>query len=244
MKIVFFEITKEEQTIFKDLSPDLVIEFYEEKLTLENINLATDADIISVFINSEISKEIIDLLPNLKYLTTRSTGFDHIDVECSKSKNIKISNVPSYGSRTVAEFAFALILDLSRKVSSANKHIREEANFSIAGFQGFDLFGKTLGVIGTGKIGKNVIKIAKGFGMEIVAFDLFPDQKFAEENSFKYLTLNEVLKNSDIVTLHTPYSKDTYHLINKNNIKFFKKGAYIINTARGEILDTEALILD
>lgn len=242
MKIVFFETTEEEKKELMNLLHDVPAEFHEEKLNLENVNLAKDAEIISIFVNSEVSKEIIDSLPGLKLIATRSTGYDHIDSANAKEKGIAVVTVPSYGSHTVAEFAFALILDLSRKVSSANKHIREESNFSISDFRGFDLFEKTLGIIGTGRIGKNMVKIAKGFNMKVIAFDAYPDQKFAEENDFQYLSLNDVLVNSDIVTLHTPYNKETHHLINKENIKLFKKGSYLINTARGEIMDTEALL--
>ncbi|KKP55692.1 MAG: hypothetical protein UR50_C0022G0005 [Parcubacteria group bacterium GW2011_GWC1_34_10] len=241
MKITFFEVREKEQDF---LAPPLQVHglsFFKEKLDLETLNKAKDADIISVFINSEVTKEIIDALPKLKLIATRSTGFDHINIAYAKEKGIAVATVPSYGTHAVAEFAFALILDLSRKVSNANRQIREEASFNISNFQGFDLFEKTLGVVGTGKIGKNMVKIAKGFGMKVIAFDSFPDQKFAQENNFQYLPLNDVLVNSDIITLHTPYNKDTHHLINKENIKLFKKGSYFINTARGEIIDTEAL---
>src|SRR3989344_2303451 len=241
MKITFFEVREKEQDF---LAPPLQVHglsFFKEKLDLETLNKAKDADIISVFINSEVTKEIIDALPKLKLIATRSTGFDHINIAYAKEKGIAVATVPSYGTHAVAEFAFALILDLSRKVSNANRQIREEASFNISNFQGFDLFEKTLGVVGTCKIGKNMVKIAKGFGMKVIAFDSFPDQKFAQENNFQYLPLNDVLVNSDIITLHTPYNKDTHHLINKENIKLFKKGSYFINTARGEIIDTEAL---
>ena len=263
-KIVFFEVPKVEQAVLADFLSGSVFDtsFYEEKLNEENAYLAKDAEVVSVFINSVINKNVIDILPGLKFIATRSTGYDHIDVGYCKNKEIKVSNVPAYGSNTVAEFSFALMLDISRKVSDANRQIRKEATLSVQGatsaksgkrgrisgwdfsnFRGFDLFGKTLGVVGTGKIGKNVIKIAKGFNMKVIAFDLLPDNKFAEENAFQYVSFNDVLADSDIITLHTPYNKDTHHLINKDNIKLFKKGAYLINTARGELVDTEALIL-
>ncbi len=242
MNIIFFETTKEEQSALSALVSGADCTFVSEKLDAKIAALHPDAEIISTFINSEISKEVIDALPKLKLISTRSTGYDHIDVEYAKSKGIAVSNVPSYGSRTVAEFAFALMLDLSRKVSDANRQIRQDGSFDITNFRGFDLFGKTLGVIGTGKIGKNVIKIAKGFGMNVVAFDAFPDAQFAAEVGFTYMPLAGLLAVSDIVTIHTLYNKDTFHLINKDNAKLFKKGAYLINTARGEIVDTEALI--
>ncbi len=242
MKIIFFETTEEEKKVLPGLLEGLDAVFLKEKLTLQNVGLAAEAEIVSVFVNSEISKEIIDLLPKAKLFATRSTGYDHVDISYAKEKGIAVCNIPSYGSKTVAEFAFALMLDLSRKISKASNQLRENASFDISNFRGFDLNGKTLGVVGTGRIGKNVIKIANCFGMKIAAYDVFPDAKFAEENNFKYLSLDEVLAESDIVTLHTPYNKETYHLINKKNISLFKNGAYLINTARGEIVETEALI--
>jgi D-lactate dehydrogenase len=242
MKIAFFEVPKSEQEIFSSYFKGQNVSFFEEKLEIDNINLAKDFDVISIFVNTEVKKELIDSLPNLKYLTTRSTGFDHIDVEYCKSKNIKVSNVPAYGSHTVAEFAFALLLNLSRKVYDAYHNLREGADFSIFNLRGFDLFDKTFGVIGTGRIGKNSIKIAKGFGMDVIAYDLHPDLEFAKENNFEYKTFDEVISNSDVITLHAPFCKENCHIINKEVISKMKKGVYLINTARGELIDTEALI--
>ncbi|MBI3888175.1 hydroxyacid dehydrogenase [Candidatus Nomurabacteria bacterium] len=245
MKIIFFEVPKTQQDFFQQaLSGVAETVFFEEKLNSDNVSMIKDADVVSGFTNSVIGKEIIDLLPNLKFITTRSTGFDHIDCEYAASKGIKVSNVPAYGSETVAEFAFALILTLSRKIREAKNALKENGDYFIPkNVQGFDLTGKTLGVVGTGKIGKNVIHIARGFGMNVVAYDLYPDMTFAKENNFSYKTLPEVLTGSDIVTLHAPYTKENHHLINKENISLFKKGAYIINTARGELIETEALAL-
>ncbi|MBU0611850.1 hydroxyacid dehydrogenase [Patescibacteria group bacterium] len=242
MKIVLFEVPKIEQEILTRMVGDADVSFLEEKLTEENTEKALNAEIISVFINSEINKNIIDALPSLKLIVTRSVGFDHIDVNYCKEKGIKVSNVPAYGSHTVAEFAFALLLNLSRKTYDAYHKLREGADFSIFDLQGFDLFGKTIGVIGVGKIGKNTVKIAKGFGMNVIAYDLYPDLNFAKENNFVYKTLNEVLSESDVISLHAPYTKENHHLINKENISLMKKGVYLINTARGELIDTDALI--
>lgn len=243
MKIVFFEVPKMEQDFFSQSFGDADVSFIEEKLNEDNIDKIKDADAISIFINSIITKNIIDLLPNLKFIATRSTGFDHIDLEHCTTKGIKVSNVPSYGAHTVAEFAFSLILNLSRNVINANNNLRASMDFNFySSLQGFDLQGKTLGVIGTGRIGKNVIKIAKAFEMNVVAFDIFPDAKFAGENNFIYKSLLEVLGECDIITLHTPYTKENYHLINKENISKMKKGIFVINTARGALIDTEALI--
>jgi D-lactate dehydrogenase len=242
VNILFFETTEEEQPILSASVSGADVTFSSEKLTDATVALARDAEVISVFINSKLSKEIIDALPKLKLISTRSTGYDHIDVAYARSKGIAVSNIPSYGSRTVAEFTFALMLDISRKVSAANRQIREEGSFDISHFRGFDLFGKTLGVIGTGRIGKNVIGIARGFGMNVVAFDIFPDERYAAENGFKYLPLADVLRASDIVTIHAPSTEKTRHIINMDTIRQFKKDAYLINTARGDIVDTDALV--
>ncbi len=241
MKISFFETTAEEKKILLSHLDGVDCDFFEVKLNEENAHLAKESDMVSVFVNSVVSKNVIDNIPNLKFITTRSTGFDHIDTTHTKSKGIVTSNVPAYGSRTVAEFTFALLLDLSRKISLANKLMKEKKDCDISSLRGFDLNGKTIGVVGTGKIGKNVVKIAKGFDMKVIAFDAFPDLNFAKENGFEYVPLNDLLSQSDIVTLHTPYNKDTHNLIDMDRVKLFKKGSYLVNTARGEIVDTKAL---
>jgi D-lactate dehydrogenase len=242
MKIIFFEVPQKEQLLFTQAFSGSDVFFYEEKLSEENVNLAKEAEIISVFINSEISQKIIDAMPNLKFIATRSTGFDHIDCDYAKTKGITVSNVPAYGSYTVAEFSFGLLLNLSRKINQANNHLREGADFNIFSLEGFDLRGKTIGVIGTGKIGKNSVRIAKGFSMNVLAYDLHPDMTFAQENNFEYKTLPEVLAQADVITLHAPYTKENHHMINKENIALMKRGIYLINTARGELVDTDALI--
>jgi len=203
MKITFFEVSKTEQPIFLELFVGVDITLYEEKLTENTVDKAKDADIVSVFINSVLDKNIIDALLNLKFIATRSTGFDHIDIPYCQTKNIQVANVPTYGSHTVAEFAFALLLNLSRKIFDADRQLKEEGDFTIFPLQGFDLFGKTIGVVGTGKIGKNAIKIAKGFGMNVVAYDLFPDMNFAKENNFIYQSIfNKMTSFFTIDSLH------------------------------------------
>ena len=243
MKIVFFEVLKTEQSIFSQLFSGADVSFCEEKLNESTVNKAEDAEIICVFKDSLVGKNVIDAIPNLKFIATRTTGFDFIDCEYAKTKGVKVSNVPAYGSETVAEFAFALLLTLSRKIREASLALKENGDYSTPkNVQGFDLDKKTLGVIGTGKIGKNVIHIARGFNMNVLAYDLYPDLEFSKKNDFEYKSLEDVLSGSDIVTLHAPYIKENHHLINKNNISLFKKGAYLINTARGELIETEALV--
>ncbi len=242
MKIIFFEVNDEEQGIISDMLSELDNTEIIFNKGVFDISLIDGAQIVSVFVNSEIRKDSIDKMPGLKLITTRSTGYDHIDHEYAKTKGIGVATVPSYGAHTVAEFTFALILTLSRKIYPAYNQLREGSNFDISGLRGFDLFGKTLGVIGMGKIGKNVIKMAKGFGMNVLANDINPDLIFAKETCTKCVSLEEVLAGSDIITIHTFLSDATRHLINKNNVYKIKKGAYLINTSRGEVVDTSALI--
>lgn len=240
MKIAIFEVQKWKQEYLAAELPGHEIEFFEETLSEDNVEKAKEAEIISVFIYSKVKKEIIERLPNLKFIATQSTGFDHIDIELCKKKGIEVANVPHYGENTVAEHTFALILALSRNVHKS--HLRTTAgNFSIEGLKGFDLKDKTLGVIGTGKIGLHVIRMAKGFGMHVKAYDVQTDNFLSEVLHFKYASLDDVLLSSDIVTLHLPYNKKTHHLINAENIQKMKKGALLINTARGGVVDTDAL---
>ncbi|MDO8561952.1 MAG: NAD(P)-dependent oxidoreductase [bacterium] len=244
MKAVFFEVSEEDETILKGLlsGSGIDVSYHKERLWEGTVSLAAGAEIISVFINSEVRKDVIDALPNLKLITTRSMGFDHIDVAYAASRNIAVSSVPGYGAHTVAEFTFALILTLSRKIIPAYHHLREDDSFSLKDLMGFDLHGRTLGVIGTGKIGRHVIAIAKGFGMNVLAFDRTPDQDLVSTMAVEFAPLPALLSRSDIVTIHVPYSEETRHLINKESVKGMKRGALLINTARGEIVDTEALV--
>jgi D-lactate dehydrogenase len=208
---------------------------------LENTAQIKDFDALSVFIYSKIDEQIIQEIPNLKLVTTRSTGFDHIDLDVCKKRGITVCNVPSYGENTVAEHTFALILSLSRNMCKACIR-RFEQDFSIEGLEGFDLKGKTIGVVGTGQIGLHVIRIAKGFGMNVVAYDVRQNKLLSEVLEFEYVTLEDLLARSDVITLHVPHMKATHHLMNKDTFKLVKKGAILINTARGSIVDTEALI--
>lgn len=241
MKISFFEINPwEKEFVSSQLAEDQVF-FYKEKLSLENAPQAHDADIICVFVDSQITKEILDQLPNLKLIATRSTGFDHIDMQTCKERSITVCNVPTYGENTVAEHTFALLLDLSRKVHQSIEAVKKEG-FSIKGSMGFDLKGKTIGVVGLGNIGKHVARIARGFEMNVLAYDVKPDKKLGKQLGLTYATLEELLKNSDIITLHVPLNEHTNHLINANNVGLIKKGAYLINTARGGIIETGALV--
>jgi len=241
MKAAFFETEKWEEDYLKKKLQGFELSFFLEPLSLENINCAEDCEIVSPFIYSKMNKDILQKLPELKMIATRSTGFDHIDTAFAKEKNIVVSNVPFYGENTVAEHTFALILALSRKLTDSVQRAKL-GDFSLDGLRGFDLKGKILGIIGLGHIGMHVARIAKGFEMEVLSYDINQDKKLAKKIGFKYVGFEELLKNSDIISLHAPYNKSTHHLINSNNINLIKKGAYLINTARGGLVETEALL--
>ena len=241
MKIAFFEIKGWEKKFLKKRLKGHQLEFHNGPLGPENANKIKNFDIVSVFIYSKIDKHVLSKLARVKLIVTRSTGFDHIDLKKCKQRKVTVCNVPFYGENTVAEHTFALILSLSRNIhKSYMRTIRSD--FSIEGLRGFDLKGKTLGVLGAGHIGLHVIRTAKGFGMEVLVYDVNQDHFLAEVLGFKYASFEKVLKNSDIITLHVPYNKSTHHLINKDTIKLIKKGAILINTSRGGIVDTESLI--
>ncbi len=243
MKIAFFETKGWQKSYLKRKLKKFSPVFFNEPLNLDNVQKVKNFEIVSIFIGSMINKEIIKKLPCLRQITTMSTGFDHIDLKECKKRKIAVCNVPFYGENTVAEHTFALILNLSRKIFKSFDQIKETGSFSLKGLQGFDLKDKVLGVIGTGNIGRYVIGIAKGFQMKILAFDAYPDKVLAENLGFQYVkNLDELLTNSDVITLHIPFNSRTRHLINKNNIYKIKKGALLINTSRGGIIETGALL--
>lgn len=241
MKIAFFEIHDWETEILKKTFKSHELQFFEKPLTEDNINKVKDCDIISVFIYSKITLQVLQKLPKLKLLTTRSMGIDHIDLKACKKHKVLVCTAPHYGDNSVAEHTFGLILSISRNIHKA--YVRTlKHNYSIEGLKGFDLKGKTLGVLGVGRIGRNVVKIARGFDMTVLANDHHPDNKYAKQLGFKYTTLNEILKKSDILTLHVPYCPENHHLIDLPALKKMKKGAILINTSRGPVVDTKAML--
>lgn len=237
-KAAFFEVETWEDEYFRKNLTSFDLSFSEKILSSENINEAKDAEIVSVFIYSEISKEIIDALPNLKCLITRSTGFDHIDVDYCRKKGVDVLNIPSYGINSVSEHTFALILAISRKIIPSVERTKK-GDFSQDDLSGFDLNGKTLGVVGAGRIGKRVIEIGKVFGMRVLIFSKNPNPSIenVEDVSFE-----ELLSRSDVITLHVPYNKETHHMINMGNIGKIKRGSILINTARGAVVETQAIL--
>jgi len=242
INIALFEIEPWERDVFKELEDSHNLVYNEQPLSMDNASEQQDAEIVSTFIYSNLGHDVLEQLPNLKMITTRSTGFDHIDLDYCSEHGITVCNVPTYGANTVAEHVFALLLALSHRVVDAVDRTRK-GDFSFEGLCGFELCGKTLGVVGTGDIGSCVIKIARGFDMHVVAVDIEPDAEFAEREGFDYVSLEELLAQADIVTLHVPGNKATHHLLSSDEFKKLKDGAVLINTSRGSVVDVQALQL-
>jgi D-lactate dehydrogenase len=240
MRIVFFEVQDWEEKILREGFGGHEVRLFKEVLDEKTVGEVGDFDIISVFVYSKVSSELLSKLPRVRLLAARSTGFDHIDINECKKRGISVCNVPAYGENTVAEHTFALMLSLSRMIHHSYESTRR-GDFSCEGIEAFDLSGKVLGVLGTGRIGSKVIEIAKGFKMRVLAFDRFPNKKMAETMGFQYADVEELLQKSDVVSLHLPLNEETHHFLNKARIGSMKKGAVVINTARGGLVDTEAL---
>ncbi|PIU73643.1 hydroxyacid dehydrogenase [Candidatus Shapirobacteria bacterium CG06_land_8_20_14_3_00_40_12] len=242
-KIAFFGVKPwERETVEKKIInlPGYGVGIFSEDVQ-DKLNIAAEYDILSVYISSPMDKELLAKLPKLKMIAARSTGIDHIDGSECKKRGIEVTNVPEYGTNTVAEYAMALLLAITKKIVVAHQSV-EDGEFSPHGLTGVDIEGKTLGVIGAGKIGQRMAKYAKGMGMKVIAADIVRDEKVAKKLGFKYVTLEECLKTADFVSLHVPYVPETFHLINKKNIKLMKRGSYLVNTARGPVVETEALV--
>jgi D-lactate dehydrogenase len=239
--IAFFETPKsEEKYLRRILGKKYRLLFFAAPLHEAPFEEFSVADAVSVFIYSQLTAETIRRMPALALIATRSTGFNHIDIDAAAARGIPVCNVPYYGENTVAEHTFALILSLSRNIHKA--YVRTIRNdFSLAGLQGFDLKGKTLGVIGAGSIGLHVIRMAKGFGLNVVAFDVKQNHFLAETLDFSYVPLDDLLHRSDIITLHCPSNAGTRGMLNMETIRRVKKGALFINTARGDLIETGAL---
>lgn len=238
-QITFYGIWPDLRKYLRSKMKGMPTKIITDPLSLEN--LKTDTEILAVFVHSKLGKDILKKLPKLKMIATMSTGYNHIDLKLAKKKKIPVCNVPVYGENTVAEQAMALMLGLSRKIFPAVKRVKEGV-YDFHGLRGTDLKDKTVGIIGTGHIGMHMVKMVQGFGMNVIAYDAFPNKELAKTHNFKYVALNKLLAESDFVSLHVPLFPSTYHMINKRNIKKIKKGAYIINTARGELVEPEAIL--
>nr|WP_296748322.1 hydroxyacid dehydrogenase [Thioalkalivibrio sp.] len=241
MKIGVFEIEPWEREAFKDFSQEHEVVFDEREIDAEIAKEYADLDVASVFIYSSLDAEVLKQFKQLKLITTRSTGVDHIDADYCREHGIAVARVPDYGTHTVAEHVFALLLAISHRLIEAVDRTRR-GDFTQEGLTGFDLAGRTLGVIGTGDIGQHTARIGKGFGMEVLAHDIEPREELARDIGFRYVEFDELLANSDVISLHIPGSEQTENLIGAGEFAKMKHGSVLINTARGNIVDTRAML--
>lgn len=240
MKITCFECDEHERALLEKALPYDELTFHEPPLELENLKNNSFTEVLVIFIYSKITREVLAKFPFLRLIVTLSTGYDHIDVQACKEHGITVCNVPKYGGTAVAEHTFALMLALLRHIPRA-VHNTNHDDFSLTGLCGTELAGKTLGVIGAGTIGSAVIRRARAFEMNVLMYERTPNKQLAKETGAQHTELNDLLKKSDIITLHLPYTKQTHHLLDKRKTKLIKPGAYLINTARGALVDTHAL---
>ncbi len=241
--VAFFDVDEKEQnTLSRAFGKEDTYElsFYRKSLDIQTANGAKDAEGIGIFIQSRITQDVLGLLPRLKTIATMSTGFDHIDMDGCKARNITVSNVPSYGDNTVAEYAFGLIIALARKLKPTFERV-ERGIFSRAGLMGTDIKGKTLGLVGTGRIGAHMARLGWAFGMKVIAYDLRPDKALSEKFGVIFTGLDDVLQQADVISLHVPYLPSTHHLINAERLRRVKPTALLLNTSRGKVVDTKAV---
>lgn len=249
-KIVFFDVRENEEQALRaccknkgkkcgvDCNCMLIHERLDDKT--EITSEMKEASVISCFTFSRVNAEVLEKFPNLKLIALRSVGFNHIDIDYCKKHNIQVVNALGYGNITVAEFAFGLILDVMRKITHSYINLKEEHPYA-DNYMGFELKDSTIGIIGTGAIGSEAVRIAYGFGMNILAYDIYPKQELIDKYGVEYLPLDELLQKSDVVSLHAPLTEGNFHLINEEKINLMKPNAVIINTARGELIDTQVL---
>lgn len=241
MKIAVFEAEEWEEEACRRLQPEHEVSCTRDALNALEAPSYADAEILSPFVHSNLTAEVLGAFPRLKLVATRSTGFDHIDRDFCEARGIVVSNVPDYGDSTVAEHAFALLLAVARNLIESVERTRH-GNFTQSGLRGFELQGKRLGVIGVGRIGRRVIEIAGGFGMSVIAFDLRPDEAAARALGFRYAALEDVLATADILTLHVPATPETAGLVSDREFGLMQPGAVLINTARGSVVSVPALV--
>ena len=244
IRVAFFDAKPYDIESFNEINAEynFDIKYFRFHLTGDNIVLAQDYDAIVVFINDTIDAGMIRKLRDygMKLIALRSSGFNNIDLKAALN-NITVVRVPAYSPHAIAEHTIALMLTLNRKIHRAYFRTRD-ANFALNGLLGFDMFGKTAGVIGTGRIGKALANILKGFGMEVLVYDKFPDGKFASESGARYVSLKEIYKLSDIISLNCPLTKETEYMIDSDAMALMKKGVMLINTGRGKLIKTSDLV--
>jgi D-lactate dehydrogenase len=248
MNIGFFSAHGFERKIFdtllqRDSFSSLSLTYFDVRLTEDTLPLARGFSVLSVFVSDRLSREVIGDLSQhgLKLLALRSAGFNHVDLEACREFGVSVVRVPAYSPYAVAEHAVCLVLSLNRKIHRAYQRVKE-LNFSLDGLVGFDMHGKNVGIIGTGEIGMTFARIMAGFGMKILAYDPKPDPDLEKNTDASYVSFDELITHSDIISLHCPLTPDTLHLLSQKEIECMKEGVFIINTGRGGLIDTKALI--
>ena len=243
--IAFFGTKPYDEASFNDKNKEFGFEFryYKGHLNKNNVLLTQGVDAVCIFVNDTADAEVIHAMAanGVKLLALRCAGFNNVDLNAAATAGITVVRVPAYSPYAVAEYTVALMLSLNRKIPRASWRTKD-GNFSLHGLMGFDMHGKTAGIIGTGKIAKILIHILKGFGMNILAYDLYPDTQFAEEEGISYVSLDELYRESDIISLHCPLTDQTKYMIDKDSIDKMKEGVMIINTGRGQLINTNDLI--
>lgn len=243
-KVAFFDTKPYIKKVFEECNQfDYCLHFIDARLTQETVSLAAGHQAVCVFVNDTLDKMVIESLARLgiEVIALRCAGFNNVDIEACSQSGISVVRVPAYSPHAVAEHALALMLTLNRRVHRANTRVRE-SNFSLDGLVGFDMYGKTAGIIGAGKIGVCLLRILSGLGCNVLAYDKYPNHQLAQELGVSFVSLNELLEHSDIISLHAPLIPETHHMINEDAIKRMKPGVMVINTSRGALIDTKALL--
>ncbi len=243
--VAYFD-TKPYDRAYFDQAPGadrIKAQFHDCRLTRETAALAAGSAAVCVFVNDRLDRPCLEILQRsgVRLVALRCAGFNNVDLVAAKELGVAITRVPAYSPHAVAEHAVALLLTLNRKIHRAHNRVREH-NFSLSGLVGFDLHGKTIGIIGTGKIGRIAAQIFRGFDAQVIACDPFPSPDWARDRDVTYVDIDTVLATSDIISLHLPLTPDTHHLLNERTLARMKPGAFIVNTSRGKLIDTTALI--
>ena len=245
MKIAFFDTKSYDRDTFDRVNKDFGfdVQYFKERLSMNTVSLTNGMDAVCIFVNAECDARVIERMSQygVQLIALRCAGFNNVDISAAKRFGIRVVRVPAYSPHAVAEYAVTLMMALNRKVYRSVYRTRE-GNFKLNGLLGFDMYGKTAGLIGMGRIAKELIKILHGFGMNILAYDLYPDEAFAREYGVKLVTLDELYEGSDIISLHCPLTEETKFIINNDSITKMKFGVMIINTGRGKLIKTEDLI--
>lgn len=244
MKVTFFSAKPYDKDFFGRLNETFGFDFifYETHLGPHIVNAVEESDAVCAFVNDKLTAEVLDILANrgVKYIAMRCAGFNNIDLDAARQYGLRVCRVPTYSPEAVAEHALAMMLTLNRKTHKAYNRVREQ-NFSLSGLMGFNLRGKVIGIVGTGNIGKAFARIMRGFGCELLAYDLYEDDAL-KNVGVKYVPLSQLFNLADVISLHCPLTPDTNHLINRETLKLMKPGVMIINTSRGGLIDTAAVL--